>query len=459
MKALTLSEVSRMSSGRLSNDGVGSVAVRRVSTDSRDIRDGDLFVALKGEHFNGHDFLTDVAAKGGTAVMVELKEMKTKKTSLPSVLVEDALMGLQTLAKNYRTSLKVQTVAVAGSNGKTGTKEMAASVLSTRFSVSKNYGNLNNHIGVPVSLMGLDSSHQMGVFEIGTNHPGELQPLLQMVQPLAGIITVIGEEHLEFFGDLDGVAQEEGTLAEVLPKEGLLVLNSDDERSLAIARRSKAKVTYFGFSNSAAYRAEDVSVSASGTSFTLITPKGKEKVSLKLIGRHQVANALAAAAIGEFFGLEIQEIRKGLEAVVPYKMRMESRTMRNGAVVINDAYNANPSSMRAALETVGELKLPGKRFAVLGEMRELGGVSKKAHQEIGAHVVQCGFDVLVVFGKSAEPLLEGIMDAEKKSLQIEIFSEHQQVAEFLKTNTQAGDVVLLKASRGVELERVLGGWE
>ncbi len=459
MEKLTLTKVLELCGGRSEAQTLNKVTVSGVSTDSREIRGGDLFVALKGDRFNGHDFLNEAVEKGAAAAMVESKEMQKRPCAIPLVYVDHSLAGLQLLAKNYRASLQMKTVAVVGSNGKTSTKEMVASVLSTQFSVLKNIGNLNNHVGVPLSLMRLKLSHQVGVLEIGTNHPGELAPLLEMVQPLAGVITVIGEEHLEYFHDLEGVAQEEGTLAEVLPEHGLLALHADDEWSSSIARRCKSKVVYFGFSPSAEYRATNIRVHMRETQFQMITPRGSQEVKLKWLGHHQVANALAAAAVGEFFGLELDQIRRGLELTSPVKMRMETKMTRRGVLIINDTYNANPSSVRAALATVRDMPISGRRFAVLGEMRELGEFSESAHREIGIRAVESGIDILVVIGEEAKVILQGACEVKQRAIQTEFFLDTKSASEFLKERTHPGDVVLMKASRGAALERILEGWE
>ncbi len=464
MEKLTLTEISRLCNGRLEDrilsrgNFSSEMLVRGVSIDSREIGEGDLFVALQGERFNGHDFLREAAQKGAVAAMVEAGEMMKRESPVPVVFVDDSVAGLQNMARAYRSTLRTRTVAVAGSNGKTGTKEMVAAVLGTRFSVLKNKGNLNNHIGVPLSLMRLGSSHQIGVFEVGTNHPGELIQLLNMVQPLAGIITTIGEEHLEYFHDLEGVAKEEGTLAEALPEDGLLALNADNEWSPAIARRCRARKVYFGFAESAQYRGTAVCVSTLGTHFRLVTPLGTQEIALRLIGRYQVANALAAAAVGEFFGLDLEQIRQGLESVMPEKMRMERSMTSNGVLILNDAYNANPGSMLAALEVVEDLTVEGRRFAVLGEMRELGKTSGAAHHSVGARAAESGIDVLVVVGSGAQVIVDGARAAKRQPSQIAFFQDPEGARNFLRGETHRGDLVLIKASRGVALERILEGW-
>lgn len=433
--------------------------VKGVATDSRAVRESDLFVALKGDRFNGHDFLDGARQRGATAAMVERREMLVRTSPLPTVLVDHALTGLQEMARQYRATLPVRTVAVAGSNGKTITKEMIAAVLSRRLATVKSEGNLNNHIGVPISLLRLDPSHQAGIFEVGTNHPGELRPLLDMVQPQVGVITTIGEEHLEFFGDLEGVAEEEGTLAEVLPVEGFLVLNMDDPWTPVIARRCRGSVVYFGLSGAATFRATDVEIERDCTRFTLHSPRGEIRVKLALIGRHQVSNALAAAAVGEGFGLSLDEIRRGLESVTPSRMRMERHTTRSGVLILNDAYNANPGSMRAAFEAVMEMPVQGRRIAVLGGMRELGDSSARAHENVGQAVANSGIDVVIVVGEEALKIAEGARKARRTPAQIKTFAAPAEASEFLKQNTRQGDVVLVKASRGVALEKVLDGLE
>ena len=456
MEELTLARVAEMSRGRCV--GGADRVVRAVTSDSRALESGSLFVALKGERLNGHEFLGDAVKRGAVGAMVAESEMRDRACGLPLILVEETLAGLQRFARTYRGALKACAVAVAGSNGKTGVKEMVAAVLGVRFAVLKNPGNWNNHIGVPLSLLRLEASHQIGVFEVGTNHPGELAPLIEMIQPRVGIITTIGEEHLEFFRDLAGVAEEEGTLADLLPADGLLALNADDEWTAVIARRCKARMAGFGFSATADYRAMEVNLDFSGTRFRLRTPRGEAEIRLQLLGRHQASNAAAAAAVGEFFGLDLNEIRQGLEAVAPGKMRMERAVTRGGVRIINDAYNANPGSMSAALETVRDVSVEGRRVAILGEMRELGAAAESAHRAAGRKAAESGLDLLVVVGEGARLIVEGARTAEHPPARIEFFQEPRLAGEFVRGETTRGDLVLVKASRGAELETALEGW-
>jgi UDP-N-acetylmuramoyl-tripeptide--D-alanyl-D-alanine ligase len=459
MEKLTFQRIANLCDGDVRGTTPDAMPVTRINTDSRKVQRGELFVALKGDRFNGHDFLEEVRLRGAAGAVAERREMTNRTATIPMVLVDDSLTALQQIARDHRTQFKGKTVAIAGSNGKTGTKEMVAAVLGSQFTVLKNKGNLNNHIGVPLSLLELEPQHEVGVFEVGTNHPGELLLLLNMVRPFAGVITTIGEEHLEFFNDLHGVAQEEGTLAEVLPPDGLLVLNGDDVWSSSIAKRSKSQIVYFGFQDTAQYQASDIHLTSAGTQFHLRTPRGEITIQLSLMGRHQVANALAAAAVGEFFGLSLPQIREGLESIVPCKMRMELRKTNDGILIINDAYNANPSSMRAALDTLCEMPVSGRRIAVLGEMRELGRVSEEAHRTIGQYATQHKVDLIVVVGEGAHPIAEGAKAAATSASQIQLFDTPQEAHQFLKKETHTGDVMLVKASRGAALEQVLEGWE
>lgn len=459
MDETPLGELARMSGGNLRGPaGGGSVAVRRVTTDSREAGPGDLFVALRGERFDGHGFVAQALERGASAAMVSRVAAAPGAPLAPMIFVDDTLTGLQTMAREYRGARPVQTVAVAGSNGKTGTKEMVAAVLGVKYAVLKNRGNLNNHIGVPLSLLQLEHRHQLGVFEVGTNHPGELIPLLQMVRPMAGVITVIGEEHLEFFRDLEGVAREEGTLAEVLPTEGLLVLNADDPWSPAIAKRCRARIATFGLSRAADYRGLAVEVSAGGTRFKAACPGSERDVNLQLLGRHQVANALAALAIGDFFGVDPEGAVFALEAVAPGKMRMERKVTPGGVLLVNDAYNANPSSVRAALQAMADISITGRRFAVLGEMRELGEAAGEGHRAVGRFVAERRFDFLLVVGEGAEAIAEGAQEGGAPPPHVERCAGPTEAAAFLAANAGRGDAVLLKASRGVALERIENEW-
>jgi len=326
-------------------------------------------------------------------------------------------------------------------------------VLRQKFSTLWSEASFNNDIGVPLTLLRLEKSHQAAVLEAGTNHPGELAPLVTMIQPKFGVITNIGREHLEFFGDVAGVAQEEGWLAELLPADGKLFLNGDNEWSEKIAARTKAKVVRVGLGEKNDWRAKGIRLDKNGVTFQVEAPKEgfSGEYRINLLGRHQVANALFSVAIGVEFGADLAQIRQGLAGCQPAKMRLQFWEA-GGVRVLDDAYNANADSTIAALETLCALPLQGRRVAVLGDMRELGAHSDAAHAEVGRRAAELGIGQLFVVGKMAPVTAKAARDAGLTRVMefSDVDTAVQAVKQFLKT----GDVVLLKASRASRLERI-----
>ena len=433
--------------------GSPDVLITRVCSDSRQAQPGDLFFALTGERFDGHDFVAEVAGKGVAAVVVQKSRLAAKPIGCPVIAVDNTRQALGLLAARYRADFELPVIAVGGSNGKTTTKELLAAVLRQRFNTLWSEASFNNDIGVPMTLLKLESDHQAAVLEAGTNHPGELAPLVRMIRPKFGVITSIGREHLEFFGDLDGVAAEEGWLAELLPAGGMLFVNGDNEWADRLARRTVARVARVGFGPGNDWQARDLKLDARGTSFQVRSPRpefgGEYRVNL--MGRHQAANALFAIAAGAELGLTPGEIRRGLEECKPAKMRMQPWDL-NGVCVLDDAYNANADSMLAALETLREMNCRGRRVAVLGDMGELGSHSTAAHQEVGRAVAERGVDQLFAVGKMAGIMAGAAREAGLKS--VEEFADVPAAADAVKNFLKPGDVVLLKASRSSRLERL-----
>ncbi len=432
--------------------GAAETKIQNVCTDSRLARTGDLFLAIKGEKFDGHDFLAEVAAKGVAAVVVE-KSQAHCVASVPFLAVEDPRAAFGKLAAAYRKDFSLPVVAVGGSNGKTTTKELLASVLRQKFSALWSEASFNNDIGVPATLLRLDKTHQAAVLEIGTNHPGELAPLVKMIRPQFGIITSIGREHLEFFGDVAGVAQEEGVLAELLPADGKLFLNGDSEWADKIAARTKAKVVRVGFGGENDWRATKVRLDKNGVTFQVTAPKPEfcGEYRINLLGRHQVGNALYAIGSGEELGLGRAEIQRGLAECPPPKMRMQFWEA-GGVRVLDDSYNANADSMRAALETLRDLPLQGRRVAVLGDMAELGAQTEAAHVEIGKFAAALKIGQLFTVGKNSTATAKAARDAGLTRV-IE-FADVEAAVRAVKNFLKPGDVVLLKASRSSRLERI-----
>jgi len=429
-------------------------SVARVCTDSRGVQAGDLFVALAGENFDGHKFLADAAGKGAAGVMVKRrKRVPELPAACAVIVVDDTRKALGRLAAEYRKDFSLPIIAVAGSNGKTTTKELIASVLRQKLKTLWSEASFNNDIGVPITLLRLDPSHQAAVLEAGTNHPGELAPLVQLIQPRYGVITNIGREHLEFFGDLAGVAQEEGSLAELLPPDGTLFINGDTEWAQPITQRTRATVVRVGTGPDNDWQATNIRPARGGVSFRARAPRkefnGEFKISL--LGRHQVINALLAMAVGGELGLGRAEVQRGLAECRPPRMRLELWE-RNGVRVLDDAYNANADSVIAALQTLQDLPCKGRRVAVLGDMAELGAHSQGAHEEIGRRAAESGIGQLFAVGKRAAEIGRGARDAGLN--RVFEFNDVATAAAAVKSFVKRGDVVLLKASRATRLERI-----
>ncbi len=434
--------------------GSPGLKFNRVGTDSRAAQPGDLYFALKGEKFDGHEFLNEVAAKSAAAVVVEKKKIPASLPDCAVLVVDDARIALGKLAAAYRSEFDLPVVAVGGSNGKTTTKELLASVLRQKFSTLASEASFNNDIGVPMTLLRLDKTHQVAVLEAGTNHPGELAPLVKMIQPKFGIITNVAREHLEFFGDEMGVAQEEGALAEFIPADGTLFLRGDCEWTEDIAERTKAQKRYICPNPIGSdWGATGIRLASNGTTFRVGSRRSKYEgeYRINLLGRHQVMNALFAIAVGAELGLSREEIQRGLADCQPPKMRMQFWEA-NGIRVLDDAYNANADSMIAALETLCDLPLQGRRVAVLGDMAELGAHSAAAHAEVGRRAAELGVGQLFAVGKMASVMAQAARDA--GLARVVEFAEVEGALKAVKSMLKAGDVVLLKASRSSRLERI-----
>ena len=433
--------------------GSGEVPVQRVCTDSRQAQAGDLFFAIKGEHFDGHRFLNEVAARGVAAIVVEQKKIPVPLPACAVLAVNNVRTALGRLAAAYRREFALPVIAVGGSNGKTTVKELIASALRQKLATLWSEASFNNDIGVPLTLLRLEKRHQAAVLEAGTNHPGELAPLVRMIQPNHGVITNIGREHLEFFGDVAGVAEEEGRLAELLAADGMLFVNGDNEWTEPIARRTRATVVRVGLGEKNDWHAKGIRLDKNGATFRVEAPKAEfsGEYRVNLLGRHQVVNALFAVAVSEELGLGRPEVRDGLAECQPAKMRLQFWEA-GGVRVLDDAYNANADSTIAALETLCELPLQGRRVAVLGDMAELGAQSEMAHAEVGRRAAELGIGQLFAIGRMA-PVMAAAARAAGLNRAIE-FADVEAAMPAVKIFLKAGDVVLLKASRVSRLERI-----
>jgi UDP-N-acetylmuramoyl-tripeptide--D-alanyl-D-alanine ligase len=452
MRPLSLQFIAAAAGGTLLA-GLPGQLVNRVQTDSRAVQPGDLFVALEGEKFDGHAFLGDVIARGAAAVLVRADKVPADVHGSGVITVSSPRQALGGIAAAYRKEFSIPIIAVAGSNGKTTTKELIASVLRRRFETLWSAASFNNDIGVPLTLLRIDPSHQVAVAEVGTNHPGEMAPLVKMIAPQFGVLTSIGREHLEFFGDLEGVAKEEGTLAELLPATGRLFINGDCPETDAIAARSKAPVVRVGLRRDNAWRGSNIRMSDSGLVFRLTAPESRfdGDYQISLLGRHQVVNALFAIALGAHLGLEPEEARQGLSSCQPPKMRLQLTSVRE-VRLLDDAYNANADSMRAALETLRDFPCSGRRVAVLGDMAELGAHGTEAHAEVGRRAAEMGVGQLFAVGRMAPVMSEAARSAGLGN--VREFADVESAGAVIREFVRPGDVVLLKASRAARLERI-----
>jgi UDP-N-acetylmuramoyl-tripeptide--D-alanyl-D-alanine ligase len=452
MEPRPLSYIAQAVSGELLHGSPGAM-VSRLCTDSRAAQPGDLFFALSGERHDSHRFLTDVARRGAAAVVAERDKLPAGFSSCAVVLVGNTRRALGQLGARYRRDFDLPVIAVGGSNGKTTAKELIASVLRRQRNTLCCEASFNNEIGVPLTLLRLERSHQAAVLEAGSNHPGELAPLVQMIAPSHGVVTNIGREHLEFFGDLAGVAREEGMMAEGLSAAGTLFLNGDDGWAESLARRSAARVVRAGFNEGNDYRAMDIRSDDSGSVFEVRCRRAQwdGQYRIQLLGRHQVANALFALAVGAELDLDRAQIQRGLAACVPQKMRLQPG-LAGGVRLLDDTYNANADSMLAALETLRAFPCAGRRVAVLGDMAELGDSSGPAHAEAGRRAAELGLGQLFAVGTRAAEMAAAARGGGLRNV-VE-FLDVEEAARAVHEFVRPGDVVLVKASRAMRLERI-----
>ncbi len=452
MEPRSLKYIAEATAGELCN-GLPEAAVARLCVDSRQTQAGDLFFALAGERFDAHNFLPEVARRGAAAVVAERPKLPADFQGCAVIAVDSTRAALGRLGARYRRDFTLPVTAVGGSNGKTTTKELIASVLRQKLALLWSEASFNNEIGVPLTLLKLEHSHQAAVLEAGTNHPGELAPLLRMMAPHFGVITNIAREHLEYFGDLPGVAREEGAMAEALPSEGALFVNGDNAWTETIIRRCRARVVRVGFGEANDWVARNIRVDDSGATFSVQCrqPDLNGDYHIQLLGRHQVASALFALALGAELGLDRAAIKHGLAICAPPKMRLQ--LCRPGGIrVLDDAYNANADSMVAALQTLCDLPCAGRRVAVLGDMAELGESSRAAHAEVGQRAAEFRLDQLFTVGRQAGEIATAARRGGLRTV-VEI-PEVETAVRAVREFARPGNVVLIKASRAMRLERI-----
>ncbi|MEI7704842.1 MAG: UDP-N-acetylmuramoyl-tripeptide--D-alanyl-D-alanine ligase [Deltaproteobacteria bacterium] len=452
----TGSELAQATGGTWS--GGAPASATGISTDTRSIPAGSAFVALRGERFDAHDFLTDAARAGAACAVVARDRTASDPPGLPLLAVDDTLRALGGIARWHRLRHAIPVVGVTGSNGKTTTREMIAAILATRGPVWKTEGNLNNEVGVPLTLLGLRPEHQAAVIEMGMSARGEIARLAAIAEPWVGVVTNALPAHLATLGSLDAVADAKGELYRGLPADGIAVANADDPRMLHRARKSGRRL--LTFSGGGDPKADVVVLGllgqdALGMRFRLGIGTKEVEVGLPLVGEHNAGNAAAAAAAALALGCTDREIVRGLAGVRTVGRRLRVERLPSGVLLVDDCYNANPASMRAALRTVRQLAGAGRALAALGDMLELGPTEEELHRELGRDAAAAGLASLATFGPRARHTREAAVAAGMAEAEAFHTEDPQALAAFLRERLRPGDTLLVKGSRGMKLERLV----
>lgn len=441
---MTLSEIAACVQGKQVGD---DVAVSEVSIDTRAIKPGQLYVAIKGHNFDGNDFVAEAEQAGAIAAIVH----QGVRATVPHIVVEDTRLALAELAGAWRKKASAQIVGITGSNGKTTVKEMVAAILAVSANTLFTQGNLNNDIGVPLTLLRLNGQHRYAVIEMGANHPGEIEFTSQYAKADVVIINNVGAAHIEGFGSVDGVAKAKGEIIQTLKQDGVAILNRDDAyfdywQAVAGAR----KVVSFGLDGRADVTAHSVKTEIVdhefATTFVLVTANGKLTVKLKLAGRHNVVNALAATAACLALGIDLQQLKQGLESVKPVTGRLQPLIGRLGNIVIDDTYNANSASLKAGLDVLANCA--GKHWLVLGAFGELGPDSPKIHEQMGELIKLSGVERLLAIGSDARNTVKIFGKGAT------FFASQSDLIEALKQELTGDETVLIKGSRSQRMENV-----
>ncbi len=451
MKATPIQNLVNSVHGRL-HSGETTGVVTSVSTDTRTIGEGSVFFALKGENFDAHHFLDKAAEAGASVLVVDHMPASVQLGHAAVVVVKDTLKALQAFAAWYIRDLDIEVVGITGSNGKTSTKDFTKAVLSERFKVHATLGNLNNHIGVPLTILATEEDDEVCVCEMGMNHSGEIAPLSQIAKPRIGIITNVGTAHIEYLGSRQAIANEKGALARALPKDGVLIVSAACDYADYYRDHTQARIMIVG-NGRGAVRAEELRMDHTGSEFLLVIDgQESQKVKLPVVGRHMVANALLAAGVGHTLGMTITEIAAGLNRVSLTSGRLRSFKCA-GVIVFDDTYNANPESMKAAIETLSEVRVSreAQRYVVLGKMAELGKHAELANQEIGELAAERGLGVLTL-GDEAKSISIAAAESGAEAVHFETV---EAAAEWLQSTCVSGDAVLFKGSRAAAMERVI----
>lgn len=452
METIKCEEIVKAVGGTLLS-GDNNAVFYNVSTDSRKINKGDFFVPLVGEKFDGHDYIKLSFEQGASGSFTQ-KDMEPYDGKV-LIKVSDTLKALRDLASYYRQKFQIPFVGITGSVGKTSTKEMVSSVLGKGFNVLKTQGNFNNEIGVPLTIFGLESSHTAAVVEMGMSGLGEISRLTSIVKPDIAIITNIGLSHIEKLGSKNNILKAKMEILEGLNDKGLVILNGDDKLLYGLKDLLKFRTLFYGLEEGLEYQAYNVkSLGEQGSTFEIGVGNKEYKVRIPVPGIHNVYNALCGIAAGIELGVPVDKIVEGIEGFTPGKMRLNIIN-HNGLKIINDAYNASPQSMEAAINVLKDVSSGGRTIAVLGDMLELGEMSYKAHFDVGRYAVSKGIDYVVAVGESRRNIAHGAVDAGAEDDRVFEFKDNSEVARFLQRFSKTGDVILVKGSRGMKMEEIV----
>jgi len=461
---LTLEEINNAVNGTLT--GPGNVKVRGYSIDSRTINPGELFFAIKGPRFDGHQFVEQAFQKKAAAIVVEERGLKPATTESadvvagfsprPMIRVNSTLEALQTLARDVRRRWGMTIIGVTGSAGKTTTKEMTAAVLGKKFTVLRSVGNLNNEFGLPLCLLRVERYQNIGVLEMGMSARGEIRKLASIAEPNEGIVTNVNPVHLEFFKSVDEIAEAKAELIEGLHDPKIAYLNNDDTRVRGMARNFTGKVITYGVKSLAAFKVHQIQdLGLEGTAFTVHHGRRDVNFVLPLLGQHNVANAIAAIAVGATHEVSWEQMRDAMNEMKPEKMRGEVIKFREGFAVVDDSYNSNPRALSEMIRFLGRLQGYQRKILVAGEMLELGPEGPELHRNCGREAARAGIELIMAVQGQAREILEGALESGVDRSRLKFVRDALQAGELLARTIKKGDVVLIKGSRGVKLEQAM----
>ncbi len=453
---LAIGRIAEIIAGKLTQSIAVGVATG-YSIDSRTIRSGDLFFAIKGENLDGHDYVRAALDKGAVAAVISADHAQRFGADLPLVVVPDPLAAMQQLGRAVRRMWNKTVIAITGSAGKTTTKESIATLLAIKYHVLKTQGNLNNHFGLPLQLLRLEPEHDIAVVELGMNHAGEIRFLAGICEPNVGVVTCVAPVHLGFFNSVADIARAKYELIQSLPSSGTAVLNADDEYVSQFGRDFPGRVITFGIQRPADVRGDAIKeLGADGSQFDVVSGCGRVHARLPLIGRHNIYNALAAIAVAQVSGLNLEQAASGIAQLAPSDKRGQVITVA-GATVINDTYNSNPRALDFVVDALAGMNIAngGRRIVVAGEMLELGPATDDLHRRSGAHIADKKIDLLLGVRGAARKIVDAAIEG---GVRAEYVDTPEEAGDWLSRTVRAGDIVLLKASRGVKLEKALETW-